>query len=70
MLSQPVAVGGKCRPIRLLSRAVPLYAPTVNVQDSLSYLHTRVCQDTTCDLTFVPSTFAPSLKTVIADVIA
>jgi len=29
-LSQPMGVGGKCRPIRLLSGAVPLYAPPLS----------------------------------------
>ena len=37
--------------------------------DRLSYLSTRVvCRDTTCDLTSVPLTPAPSPITVIADI--
>ena len=35
-----MAVGSKCRPIRLLSGAVPLYAPTVKLPRQ-----TRVCPD-------------------------
>ena len=52
-LGRAVAVGGKCRPIRLLSGAVSLYASTVNLPWRTAYLHTRICRDTICDLTFV-----------------
>jgi len=62
-LGRPVAVGGKCRPIRLLSGAVTLYASTVNLPWRTAYLHTRVCRDTICDLTFVcPPPPAPYLE--------
>jgi len=37
VLGRPVAVGGKCRPISLLSGAVPLYAPTVNLPCRTAY---------------------------------
>ena len=38
-------------------------------EDNLSYLRTRVCRDTACDLTFVPPpTPTPSPITTIADI--
>jgi len=39
-LGRPVTVGGKCRPVpvRLLSGAVPLYAPTVELPRKTAYL--------------------------------
>jgi len=40
--------------------AVPLYAPTVKLPWRTAYLRARVCPSTTCDLTFVPPTPAPS----------
>ena len=68
-LDRSVAMGRrpKCRPIRLLSGWIPLYAPTVKLPRRTAYPHTRVCRDTTCDRTFVPPTPAPPPKTVIAD---
>jgi len=48
-LGQPVAVGGKCRPIRLLSGAVPLYVPTVNLPWRTAYLlSTHAYAETPC----------------------
>ena len=40
-LGRPVAVGGKCRPIRLLSGAVPLCAPAVKL-----IISAHVCANT------------------------
>ena len=47
---RPVAVGGKRRPIRLLSGAVPLYVPTVKLPRTTAYLRRHVPPDT-CPLT-------------------
>jgi len=63
-----VAVGSKCRPIRLLSRAVSCTHHLAAAEDCLSHLRTRVCWDTKCDLTFVPPTPAPPSKTIIVDI--
>jgi len=51
-----VAVGSKCRPIRLLSGAVPLYAATIKLLLRTDYLISArpVCRDTTHDLIFSP----------------
>ena len=38
-LGRPVAVDGKCRPVRLLSGAVPLYAPTVKLPRRTVYMY-------------------------------
>ena len=38
LLGRPVAVGGKCKPIRLLSGAVRLHAPTVQLPQRTAYL--------------------------------
>ena len=51
-MTRPVSVG--------LSGSVPLCASTVKLQRRTAYLHTRVCQDTICDLTFVPPKPTPS----------
>ena len=37
-LGRPAAVGGKCRPIMLLSGALPLYASTVKLPRRTDYL--------------------------------
>ena len=62
VLGQPVAVGSNCRSIRLLSGAVPLYAATIKLPHRTAYLCTCVCRDSTCDLTFVSLTPAPSTE--------
>ena len=55
------------RPIRLLSGAVPLYAPTVKLPWRTAYLCTHIFRDITCDLTFVPPSPTPPTKKVTTD---
>jgi len=62
-LGRLVAVGGKCRPIRLLSGAVALYAPTVKPPSRTGYLisaHAYAKTPRVIRLLPLPPTPAPS----------
>jgi len=62
-LGRPVAVGGKCRPVRLLSGAVPLYAPTVKLPRRTVYMYLisahTYAETPPVTLTFVPPRHLP-----------
>ena len=67
--AQAVTVRGKCRLSGYCPRQSLYTHRLAAAEDSLSYLCTRVCRDTTCDLTFVPLRhLPPALITFIADV--
>ena len=53
-----MAVGGQCRPIRLLSGAEPLYAPTVKMPRRTAYLSPH---------THLPTHHLPLPETLIPD---
>ena len=59
----------KCRPIRLLSRAVSM-PPPLSCRGRQLILSSYTCRNTTCDVTFVPqpSHLPPPPITVIADI--